>query len=166
MRLQPKCQIRILPTTRDSFSPAPITRPDLPAYYRDLIEAALVYTGGTHTLDDVEALIASGAVQFWPAPHSCVVTEFDIQPRQKTLSIFLAAGDLRELEAIEPVLMAWAREQGCTHARFVGRRGWRRTFLARQGWVDTRIVVMEKALDGQESQSRREQGVGDGHPVG
>jgi len=113
-----------------------------------LLESALAYAGGTHTVEDVERLIADGSVQFWPGPHSCVVTEFDTQPQKKTLSIFLAAGDAAELEAMEPGIMAWGREQGCAVARFVGRRGWERSFLKRMGWANTNVVVMEKAING------------------
>ena len=116
--------------------------------YRMLLESALAYAGGTHTVEDVERLIADGSVQFWPGPHSCVVTEFDTQPQKKTLSIFLAAGDAAELEAMEPGIMAWGREQGCAVARFVGRRGWERSFLKRMGWANTNVVVMEKAING------------------
>ena len=115
---------------------------------RLLIESALAYAGGTHTVDDVLAMIAEGRCQLWRGPNAAVVTEIDEYPREKVLHFFLAAGDMKELEAMQDGIMAWGIERGCTKARFVGRRGWQRTFMARTGWRDTRYIIMEKSLNG------------------
>lgn len=113
---------------------------------RALIEAALVYAGGSHTVGDVEDLLDKGHAVLWKGPNSIVVTEIEVHPRQKVLHFFLASGNAQELEAMEEGIMQWGREQGCTKARFVGRRGWDRSFLARTGWQNTHVIVMEKVI--------------------
>lgn len=115
----------------------------------ELIASALVYAGDTHTVADIRAMIASGEAQLWDGPHSVVVTQLDRQPRQVILHFFLAAGTSAELEAMEPLILRWGAEKGCTLARFVGRRGWERTFMtAKSGWKNTNVIVMEKPIHG------------------
>jgi hypothetical protein len=113
--------------------------------YRRYIEDALEYAGHSHTFDDVAAMVASGEAQFWPGPNSAIVTEFVLEPRTKRLNFFLAGGTLAELEAMTPLVLEWGREQGCTTASLIGRRGWERTFLSRTGWKSG-LVVLEKDL--------------------
>ena len=112
---------------------------------RPHIEAALYYAGGTHSYDDVVAQIHEGRLQFWPGPHSAVVTEIQEYPQRRTLHFFLAGGNLAELEVMLPGIMEWGRTQGCTAASMTGRRGWERTFLKREGWT-ANLVVMTKEL--------------------
>jgi len=114
--------------------------------YRTLIEAALVYAGGTHTYDDVVDAVEKGEAQFWPGPHSCIVTQIDDQPRRKILQFFIASGHQVELEAMMHGIMAWGREEGCGTARMVGRKGWVKSFLPRTGWTVLDHVIMEKAI--------------------
>jgi hypothetical protein len=114
--------------------------------YRVQLEAALAYAGGTHTVADVEDAIMRGDAQLWPAPHSCIVTEIDRQPRQSILVFWIAAGVSAELEAMEPLVIAWGREQGCTKARMAGRKGWERSFLTDLGWARSGLIIMEKEL--------------------
>lgn len=116
------------------------------ARYRRHIEAALAYAGHTHLYADVAELIAAGHVQCWPGPASVVITELCSYPRRRTLNIWLAGGNLREIEAMEPVILAWGRAQGCDSATFTGRRGWARTFLTRKaGWSET-LTMFAKDL--------------------
>lgn len=122
--------------------------PDISAY-RPYIEAALEYAGHSHTFDDVCELVASGKAQFWPGPHSAIVTEIVAEPRHTVLHFFLAGGNMAELEAMTPLVLQWGRDRGCTKASLIGRKGWERTFLTRTGWRSG-LVVLEKHLDGQE----------------
>lgn len=113
---------------------------------RPYIEAALEYTGGSHTLDDVRAGIEDGDLQLWPGASSVIVTEVLQEPQRLTLHFFLAGGNLTELEAMYPAVVEWGKHRGCTHATMLGRAGWTRSFLTRrQGWSPT-AVLMEKAL--------------------
>lgn len=117
------------------------------ATYRPLIEAALAYEGGAHTVDDVIHAVADGTATAWYGPQSIIITQLDEQPRRKILHFFLAAGRMDELEAMTPGILRWGEEQGCTVARLVGRKGWTRSFLAHAGWTDTQLVIMERPLN-------------------
>lgn len=116
--------------------------------YRKHIEAALRYSGGTHTFEDIVAGVDAGDFQFWPGPDSVIITEIALYPRRKAIHFFLAGGHLPELEAMTPAILDWGREQGCNQATMCGRRGWDRTFLTRTGWnVVQELVVLEKSLN-------------------
>jgi len=43
---------------------------------RPWIEAALEYSGGTHTFDDIAAGVLAGRFRLWERPNGCAVTEF------------------------------------------------------------------------------------------
>ena len=90
---------------------------------RPHIEAALSYSGGTHTFEDVVAGVSAGRLQFWPGPNSAVITEIQEYPQKRTLHFFLAGGNLAELEVMLPMISEWGREQGCTAMSLTGRRG-------------------------------------------
>ena len=112
---------------------------------RKYLEAALEHAGGTHTIDDVRAGIEDGRLQLWPGVHSAIVTELLQHPRQRILHFFLAGGSLEELQAMTPPILDWGRTQGCSRAALFGRPGWSRSFLTKEGWRPT-AVVMEKVL--------------------
>lgn len=115
--------------------------------YRPQIEAALSYADATHTYEDVAEMVAAGALQFWPGPASCIVTELISFPRKRVLNVFLAGGNLPELEAMIPFVLAWGKDQGCDAASFTGRRGWERSFVTRMGWTPSRLVTFTKGLN-------------------
>lgn len=115
-------------------------------HYRTLIESALVFAGGSHTYEDVVREVEAGQAQFWPGPTSCIVTQIDEQPSRKILQFFLAAGNAAELKVMEREVVAWGKEEGCTLARMVGRKGWKRSFLMDEGWSDTDLIILEKPL--------------------
>lgn len=112
---------------------------------RPHIEAALDYSGGTHTYDDVVKGVKDGSLVFWPGPNSAVITEIIEHPQKRTLHFFLAGGNAAELEAMLPGILDWAREQGCESASLTGREGWERSFLKRRGW-EKKLIVMTKEL--------------------
>ena len=100
---------------------------------RPWIEAALVYTGGTHHFDDIVKNIALGTMQLWPSPRGCIVTEIVVYPRKKVLNIFLAGGELDQILEMNDDVKAWAEANGCTAATMAGRIGWKKP-LAEYGW--------------------------------
>lgn len=114
--------------------------------YRALLASALAHADGTYTVDDVEAEVEAGTAQFWPGPRSCIVTQIDRAPQRSVLHFFVAAGKMQELEAMTPEILQWGREQGCTLARMVGRKGWERSFLVDTGWSVAPHITMEKNL--------------------
>jgi hypothetical protein len=105
------------------------------------LTASLEHAHGTHTLDDVEAGVQNGSLQLWTGPQSAIVTEVLEYPRVKVLHIFLAGGNLAEIEAMYEPIAAWARTLGCTQVRCTGRPGWERTFLKHRGWRKAQVVL-------------------------
>ena len=98
------------------------------------LEAALKYSDGTHTIDDVEAQIKAGRLQFWPGVNGAVVTEIQEYPQKTVLNVFLCGGNWREcIEMGDTFIEPWARENGCTAFRQYGRKGWLRALL-KHGW--------------------------------
>src|SRR5437773_4119592 len=110
------------------------------------IERALAYSGGSHTLADLEAAIADGGAQLWTGEDSAIVTELKQTPQQKILLFWLAAGNLTELRGMARGIEEWGRQQHCDKAQLIGRRGWERSALVTEdGWKAVSIV-MEKEL--------------------
>ena len=112
------------------------------------IQEALGYTGGSHTLEHVRQGLDDGILQFWPAPHSFAITEVRRMPSgRKAIHVFLAGGQLEELEPLGHVLEAWGRAEGAQEMSCLGRFGWQRTFLTkRAGWIPS-LVLYRKTLD-------------------
>lgn len=109
------------------------------------IERALEYAGGSHTLADIEAGIASGNFQRWDGEDSTIITEIVATPQQKILRFFLAGGSLAEIEAMTPGILFWGLRQGCVKAELIGRHGWQRTFAQKLGGKPV-ATVMEMRL--------------------
>jgi hypothetical protein len=113
-------------------------------HYRAMIESALEYSGGTHTFEDVKAMIIAGTAQIWPAPRGVVVTEIIEYPRKRVLHIFLAAGELDQFFDMAESAEAWGRAQGCVSMTLSGRMGWQRV-MHKHGWKPV-LVTMEKPI--------------------
>lgn len=114
---------------------------------RELVEAALAYCQGTHGFEDVVREVEDGEAQFWPGPNSMLVTQLDRQPQRTILLFWLAAGEGVEIRAMVPKVLEWGRENGATLARFVGRKGWLRSFVVEDGWQPSEFIIMERGLD-------------------
>jgi hypothetical protein len=113
--------------------------------YRDMIDSALAYSGGTHTFEDVQELVATGKAQLWPAERGVAVTEIIVYPRKRVLHIFLAAGEMDQLLDMIESAAQWGRTQGCTSLTMSGRMGWQRV-LDKQGFKPV-LVTMERAIE-------------------
>ena len=111
---------------------------------RKYIEAALEYSGGTHTFDDIVAGIFSQKMQLWGNKKSAVVTEIVVYPRAKVLNYFLAGGDLDELKQMRPHIEEWATGLGCNRVTLSGRPGWAKTFLKDEGYKPTWYVMAKE----------------------
>ena len=97
------------------------------------LEAALEYSGGTHSFSDVVNGITSGKMQLWPSPKGCIVTEFVVYPRKKMLNVFLGGGEMEQLLDMHEDVIAWSKAQGCEAVTISGRFGWKKP-LAKHGW--------------------------------
>ena len=110
--------------------------------YRELIESALAYSGGTHEFADVVELVATGKAQLWPAPRGVAITEIIVYPRKRVLHCFLAAGELDQIIDMIDSAVAWGKAQGCASLTLSGRMGWQRV-LDRHGFKPV-LVTLER----------------------
>ena len=114
---------------------------------RPQIESALAYSGGTHQYADVAEMIAAGTAVLFPGPSAAIVAEIVEHPRRRVLNIFLAAGNLKELEAMLPLVLEWGHSKGCQSATFIGRRGWIRLFASRDPrWTETHVMMQRQLV--------------------
>ena len=93
---------------------------------RHWIEAALPYTRGALTIEDVEAGIISGQFMLWPGDGAAAVTEFITYPQLKALNIFLVGGSRAGMRELEPRILDYAKQNGCKRLMAGGRRGFER----------------------------------------
>lgn len=117
----------------------------IPEKYHPLLEKALRHSGGTHVVADVEAAVDKDEMQLWLAPQSIIITTLGEYPRGRVCLVFLAAGEMAEIQALHPQIEAWARSQYCYKMVFAGRKGWARSFVTHQGFRPT-VHVFEKDL--------------------
>lgn len=111
---------------------------------RAWIEAALKYTDGTHSFDDIAAGCFVGRFTLLPKQNSCAVLEIQAFPQKRALNVFLVGGDLQEIIAAIGETEEMAREAGASEITMTGRFGWERV-LAPRGW-DRAHVTMKKVL--------------------
>lgn len=90
------------------------------------IEAALAYSGDTHSLLHVVDAIKDGSAQFFPLENSVIVTEIVDYPKRAVCRIWLAGGEMDELIEAEKSIVKWARSHGCDGMEIIGRKGWER----------------------------------------
>ena len=99
------------------------------------LERALAYSGGTHSIEDVFIGIAQGQFDFWVKNGSVGITEIIDHPQMRVLNVFLAAGEMGDLESAFPEVEEYARQAQCSRITLLGRQGWARSFLIDQGFA-------------------------------
>jgi hypothetical protein len=108
------------------------------------LDAALAHAGGTHGLDNVRGLVEAGEARFWVGRASAAVTLVERDPGGPRLMIWLAGGDLRELQDdLLPLAEAWGRAAGCRRAMVVGRAGWERSLKAKGYAPLARVIAKD-----------------------
>jgi hypothetical protein len=108
------------------------------------LEDALDYAHGTFDINDVFNDVVNGTAQFWPGKNSAVVTQIVPYPKKKVLHFFLAGGDIKELEEMEPGIIEWAKSQGCEAITLTGRPGWTKSFLQDIGYKCTQVQMFKE----------------------
>lgn len=107
---------------------------------------ALEIDGNTYTIDDLMEAVSLGHMQAWPSRDSLLITELVCYPRKKMLRVVIAAGEIREILSMIPIVESWAKREGCSGVLFTGRPGWKR-ILAGHGYRSLGIV-MTREFDG------------------
>lgn len=75
---------------------------------------------------DVLAMLIDNRVHLIIGERSAAVVEQVTTPRMKYLHIWLAGGDLREMQEAEPRISDELRQAGFKRISIVGRPGWKR----------------------------------------
>ena len=113
--------------------------------YSAWLEAALYYSNGTHTIDDVLETVQRGDAQFWHYPDAAVVTEIMDYPQKRVLRYWLAGGNLKTLLKVEPSIRHWSQLWGCVGIEIIGRKGWHRVL---KGFKQTGIILAKDMYHG------------------
>jgi hypothetical protein len=111
---------------------------------KNWIEAALAYSGGTHSFQDIVDGVLSGAMQLWAGKSGCAVTEISVYPRKKVFHVFLAAGDMEQIIDFQDSAIQFAKMNGCDSMTIAGRSGWKRV-LDKHDWHE-QFVVLEREI--------------------
>ena len=106
--------------------------------FKHYLEPAL---DGCYTLEDVWDEILNNRAQFFPLPHGAVVTQVLEYPHRRILRVWLAGGDLHELEYAMEHAESYALHRGCDAIEIHGRKGWAH---ALKGFTETRRVLEKK----------------------
>jgi len=104
------------------------------------IEAALEYSGGTHTIEDIRAGVMADRFALLPLENCALVVERTEYPRKHALHVFLAGGDLQEIKSTDQNLVRMAKLLGCARIDISGRRGWVRA-LRDIGYFERWVTV-------------------------
>lgn len=96
------------------------------------IRRALEMEGGLYEFEDILDAINNGHMQSFSDGDSLVVTRISHFPRKKVLEIIIALGTIEQLMAIEPRLVDFAKEWGCSAMMAYGRLGWEGVMT--KGW--------------------------------
>ena len=105
-----------------------------------LLLNALEYGNETHSLEDVAMALNKDEMQFWPGIKTAIVTEITTHPKQKSIHIFLAAGNIDEVIRILPFVEKHGKMEGCTHMTMTGRKGWEKV-MSKIYKVESRIFL-------------------------
>ena len=97
------------------------------------MQSLLHEMGGTHTLEDLKALIEDGAMQSFAVGDTWGVTTMLAFPQALVLDVFLVVGELKDFEELQHQIESFARQVGVTFMRVYVRKGFE-YLLDRKGW--------------------------------
>ena len=89
--------------------------------------------------------VKNETAQYWPGKSSVIITVIQDVPRFRALHIWLAGGNLAELEAMMQEIEVFARAVGADRITFDGRLGWLRSPAVPYGFRAI-SATMEKKL--------------------
>lgn len=83
-------------------------------------------------VDDIHELLKSRDMQLWVwrarnKITACLVTKIVNYPRRRVCQMpYIAGADMKDWLACEPIITAWAKENGCSQLEGFARKGWLR----------------------------------------
>tara|TARA_R110002153_G_scaffold73691_2_gene192212 strand:+ start:720 stop:1085 length:366 start_codon:yes stop_codon:yes gene_type:complete len=106
------------------------------------LEAALEYSDGLSSIEDVRDMLAENRADLWVGEKSAIVTQALNGRGKRALLYYLAGGDLKELKKMTNSIERLAKEAGCSKVLINGRAGWGKAL----GGYKERTRVFEKEL--------------------
>ncbi len=91
-----------------------------------MLVGAIKLLGGTHTEEDVVAMLLAGRAGLWLGQECAAITEITQWPQFKEVNVFIAGGKMEGLQALKLPLENHARHHGCKRVVIRGRKGWER----------------------------------------
>lgn len=117
-----------------------------PAHLQTALDEALPIAEG-HTQQTIEQALEDGLTQLWAAHESFCLTELRKAPNGTlTVHLFLAGGNLEELQPLYGIIEGWAKSQGAVKMTMLGRVGWERTFFVKAVGFKPTLRFYEKEL--------------------
>lgn len=101
--------------------------------YLEQLQELLHAMGGTHSLEDIKALIEDGMLQSFVEKETWVVTSVVNFPQTMVLDIFFVVGRQEDFEPLQKQIEKFAREIGATFMRVYARPGFE-YLINRRGW--------------------------------
>jgi hypothetical protein len=104
------------------------------------IEKALAIDG-THTWEDLRALLGEGKCQIFWNEHGAWITEIMVSPQKRMLNVWIVAGELPEVMDLQEKVEDHARISKCGEMIVRGARlGWKNV-AKEYGWEETAVVL-------------------------
>lgn len=107
------------------------------------LRRALREAGDTHDLTDILADITCGHMQSFVCHESWAITRLVLCPKKKVVEIFLVIGDDADMPELEAQVKRFARLEGATMIRAMGREGWAKRAPERGWMVGPRLYLTE-----------------------
>lgn len=107
------------------------------------IQDAVEYSHGTFTIESIFEDMAAGNLQLWPGPNSAIVTQVVYYPGMKVMHLFLAGGNLEELQELYNQVEEYAKSIECKAVTLTGRPGWAKSFLRDKNFVVKEIQMFK-----------------------
>lgn len=108
------------------------------------IESALEYSLDTHDIQDIQNDLVNNKLQLWPGEKSVIVTQILEYPKKRVMHVFLAGGDIKDIESRTDGITAWAKLIGCNTITLTGRPGWVKSFLKNKGYKTTQVYLSKE----------------------
>ena len=103
--------------------------------YLQQLQELLHDMGGTHSLEDIRALIENGEMQSFVEGDTWAVTSVLQFPQTTVLDIFFIVGELKDFGTLQKKIEIFARDLGVTFMRVYGRPGFE-YLIDRRNWVE------------------------------
>lgn len=110
-----------------------------------ILQPAIDLNNGLYHSEDILRELVSGQYHLFTSEHSALVTTVIAYPRGDVLHLFLAGGNLEELEQLYLESEKYAKYMNCKSITLSGRLGWQKTFL-KQYKMKVSCIHMSKEI--------------------